>query len=208
MHAPHSAGPITLRRVRARRILFGPLTGIEVLGSRIDGTVVVIECAFSINLTALTLEQVLNKRHKLVTDMGDGMVLELRTDLAGSGLEARQAEKLRGDLDSKVLHEVPEAFNEDASFVRAVQLALKLKQAAGDNKKVLQELQKLSPAAPAQAAEFVVGKLEHSDRYVRQAAVETLGKLSAEALAPHAAAVLAKLEDGDEGVRGRAVGSG
>ena len=154
MHAPHSAGPITLRRVRARRILFGPLTGIEVLGSRIDGTVVVIECAFSINLTALTLEQVLNKRHKLVTDMGDGMVLELRTDLAGSGLEARQAEKLRGDLDSKVLHEVPEAFNEDASFVGAVQLALELKQAAG-GEEVLQELQQLGPAALAQAADFV-----------------------------------------------------
>ena len=110
-----------MRRVRACRILFGPLTGIEVLGSRIDGTVVVIECALSINLTALTLEQVLNKRHKLVKDMGDGMVLELQTALAGSGAEARQMEKLRGDLDSKVLHEAPEAFNEDASFGRAVQ---------------------------------------------------------------------------------------
>ena len=41
-----------------REILFGPLTGIEVLDTRIDGSVVVIECAFSINLTALTLEQV------------------------------------------------------------------------------------------------------------------------------------------------------
>ena len=34
-----------------------PLTGIEVLGTRIEGSVVVIECAFSINLSALTLEQ-------------------------------------------------------------------------------------------------------------------------------------------------------
>ena len=47
-----------------RRILFGPLTGIEVVDTRVDGTVVVIECAFSINLTAMTLEQVLNKRFK------------------------------------------------------------------------------------------------------------------------------------------------
>ena len=37
--------------------LFGPLTGIEVLGSRIEGSVVVIACDFSINLMALTLEQ-------------------------------------------------------------------------------------------------------------------------------------------------------
>ena len=38
-------------------VLFGPLTGIEVQRTRIDGSVVVIECAFSVNLTALTLEQ-------------------------------------------------------------------------------------------------------------------------------------------------------
>ena len=49
-----------------REVLFGPLTGIEVLGTRIDGSVVVIICDFSINLTALTLEQVLGKRRKVV----------------------------------------------------------------------------------------------------------------------------------------------
>ena len=40
-------------------ILFGPLTGIEVLGVRVEASVIIVECAFSINLTALTLEQVL-----------------------------------------------------------------------------------------------------------------------------------------------------
>ena len=54
-----------------QEILFGPLTGIEVLRTRVDGSVVVIECAFSINLTALTLEQVLSKRRKVVRDMCD-----------------------------------------------------------------------------------------------------------------------------------------
>eukprot|EP00966_Prymnesium_polylepis_P296699 6854237-Prymnesium_polylepis.3 len=44
-------------RPRCQEILFGPLTGIEVLRTRTDGSIVVIECAFSINLTALTLEQ-------------------------------------------------------------------------------------------------------------------------------------------------------
>ena len=38
-------------------------------GSRIDRSVVVIQCAFSINLTALTLEEVLGKRRKVVADM-------------------------------------------------------------------------------------------------------------------------------------------
>jgi hypothetical protein len=52
-----------------REILFGPLTGIEVLRTRVDGSVVVIECSFSINLTALTIEQVIGKRQKVVRDM-------------------------------------------------------------------------------------------------------------------------------------------
>ena len=58
---PHFAqvpSMISLPPSHTTRILFGPLTGIEVLRTRIEGTVVVIECAFSINLTALTLEQV------------------------------------------------------------------------------------------------------------------------------------------------------
>jgi len=52
-----------------QEILFGPLTGIEVLNVRTEASVVFIECAFSINLTALTLEQVLGKRQKVVADM-------------------------------------------------------------------------------------------------------------------------------------------
>jgi hypothetical protein len=54
---------LTLRAIAhllsIQEILFGPLTGIEVLSTRIDSSVVVIECTFSINLTALTLEQVI-----------------------------------------------------------------------------------------------------------------------------------------------------
>ena len=42
-----------------QKVLFGPLTGLEVLGKRVEGSVVVIECAFSVNLSALTLDQVL-----------------------------------------------------------------------------------------------------------------------------------------------------
>ena len=37
--------------------LFAPLTGIEVLRTRIDGAVLVIEARLSINLNALTIEQ-------------------------------------------------------------------------------------------------------------------------------------------------------
>ena len=92
------------------------------LGTRIDGTVVVIECAFSINLTALTLEQVLSKRHKLVEDTVSSMVLEMRM-LTGDVY----ADKLKSALDERVLSEAPEYFNNDANFSQAMLKANSLK---------------------------------------------------------------------------------
>ena len=105
------------------RILFGPLTGIEVVDTRVDRTVVVIECAFSINLTAMTLEQVLNKRFKTLQDMGNDMETEVRGSLVGTGVEDVQAAKLRAALKAQVLHEKPEAFNQDEIFAGSVQKA-------------------------------------------------------------------------------------
>ena len=70
-----------------REILFAPLTGVEVLGVRVEGSVVVIECEFSINLTALTLEEVVSKRRALVRQICD----ELR-DKAQRQLESSPAE--------------------------------------------------------------------------------------------------------------------
>ena len=92
------------------------------LGTRIDGTVVVIECAFSINLTALTLEQVLSQRHKLVTDTIFSMVLEMRTRSGDVS-----ADKLKSALNAGVLSEEPEYFNNDANFSQAMRKAMSLK---------------------------------------------------------------------------------
>ena len=64
-------------------ILFGPLTGIEVLGTRVEGSVVVIKCAFNANLAALTLEEVLGKRRKVVRDMCEQLALRARHAAAG-----------------------------------------------------------------------------------------------------------------------------
>ena len=45
-----------------REILFGPLTGIELQGTRVEGAVVVVEARLSVNLNALTIEQVRGSR--------------------------------------------------------------------------------------------------------------------------------------------------
>ena len=49
----------------------------EVRGSRCDGSVVVISVALSINLNALTLEQVISKRRLVVLNMGEQMRVEV-----------------------------------------------------------------------------------------------------------------------------------
>merc|ERR1719428_1079693 len=62
-----------------KEILFGPLTGIEVQKTRAEGAVVVIEVAFTVNLNALTLEQVINKRKKLLDKMWANLRIEIQS---------------------------------------------------------------------------------------------------------------------------------
>ena len=52
-------------------ILYPPLTGIEVLDTYVDGVVLVIKVKLSVNMMSLTLEQVVSKRRKVVSDMKD-----------------------------------------------------------------------------------------------------------------------------------------
>ena len=49
-----------------------PLTGIEVRSTRVDGAVLVVEVALSINLAPLTIEQVFGKRKKVLQDIVPG----------------------------------------------------------------------------------------------------------------------------------------
>ena len=76
-------------------VLFGPLTGIEVLGSRVDGGVVVIECDISINLASGTLEQVLGKRRKVVADMCEQLVARARQAAQEDGWEVVRVRTVR-----------------------------------------------------------------------------------------------------------------
>lgn len=66
-------------------ILFAPLTGIEMRGSRVMGAVQVYEVNLTINTASQTLEQVLSKRRKMLLDMSDNMEGELLHDLDARG---------------------------------------------------------------------------------------------------------------------------
>ena len=116
-------------------ILFGPLTGIEARRTRIDGNVVVVECEFSINLTALTLEQVVGKRLKLLKDMSDGMAVEVAHAHGDAARDALRAKLLAPHTPASLPG--PAAFSadwynqSDVRFVHAVKEALHLKAQLG-----------------------------------------------------------------------------
>ena len=92
------------------KLPFYPLvSSAQVLKTRIDGSVVVIECDFNINLAALTLEEVLGKRRKVVKDMCDQLAVKERHDAQG---ESWRALRTAGEDAAKPVPRAVEAFIE------------------------------------------------------------------------------------------------
>ena len=87
-----------------KEVLFNPLTGLEVKCTRVEGSVLVISVAPSINLNALTIDQVTSKRHTLLEDLKRSMLLEVQKDKdlvderIGDPLKKLLEEKLKGVL--------------------------------------------------------------------------------------------------------------
>ena len=96
------------------------------LSTRIDGSVVVIECDFSINLTALTLEQVLGKRRNLIDQMSEQIVDQLKQLLKGTGYAEQGVSLMEAEV-AAARKDDPEWYNEDANFLAAVQAVLDAK---------------------------------------------------------------------------------
>jgi hypothetical protein len=200
-------------------ILFNPLTGLEVRGEpRVEGKVLIVEVKLSINLTSLTIEQVIGKRKKVLQDMVPGLEAEVRQALRMEGLATPHGtEKLLGefrkDVEEHELGHPSKEYNDDEQFSKALQGMLEAKRQYGQGgKRRTQALARLTqeevercgfePKAYApDVAEAVNEKLEHSDVAVRRAALTTLRRLLPKTLAQHITALVAKLEDKDAGVR-------
>ena len=56
-------------------ILFAPLTGLEVQSTSCEETVLVVGVSLSVNLSSLTIEQVIGKFRKLVGDAAEGAAI-------------------------------------------------------------------------------------------------------------------------------------
>ena len=109
-----------------------------------EGSTLVVQSSFSINMASQTLEQVAGKRKKLLTDMGAQMAAEVRRGVAEEAAEeASQLVRVRlglercadagGAADERLeapLSDEAEAYNSDPRFQAAVSDALKVKRAA------------------------------------------------------------------------------
>ena len=126
-------------------ITFAPLTGLEVQQTSVDGSLLKIGVRLSVNLAAPTIEQVLAKRKKVVTDMCVHMSESLERELKGkawdvltdllssdgddgvSGDGVDVIELARSQLQASLARatDAPaEHFNEDVLLGKAIQVAV------------------------------------------------------------------------------------
>ena len=105
-----------------REILFAPLASLELRATRVEGRVLVVEVRANINLSALTIEQVVAKRHNLISSMGGGIKAELHADLARDlcPFPKGPARGFQVAIEHDVLQNAPVSFNNDARFGSAV----------------------------------------------------------------------------------------
>ena len=200
-----------------KEILFNPLTGLEVRGSRVEGQLLIVEVKLSVNLTSLTIEQVIGKRKKVLQDMVFGLEAEVRQALRTEGLAtAYGTEKVLGefrkDVEEQELGHPSEWYNDDERLAEAMQGMLQARRQYGlggqRRTKALAALQTddlercgFEPKAYTPEVVEAVTKLEDSDVGVRRAALKTLGMLEPATLAQHGTALVVRLEDSDAVVR-------
>ena len=103
---------------------FAPLTGLEVVNTKVEKKVLVVQVRLNINLQALTIEEVVSKRHKLVRDIAENMIANFRpeNDAAWSELltlDDDASNDARNELLRSVtaVTELPAlSFNDDKAF--------------------------------------------------------------------------------------------
>ena len=102
-----------------REVLLPPLTGLEALGSDVEGDMLVVHSKLSLNLSAQTLEEVLSRRRKMLMDMARGIELEVREALS-ERLTVPAIQILKNALLYGPLNHTPEWYNDDDNFAKVM----------------------------------------------------------------------------------------
>jgi hypothetical protein len=187
----------------------------------VEGVVTLVEAKLSVNLTSLTIEQVIGKRKKLLQDMIPSLEAAVRQGLAIEGLATAEGAEavavwLVNALNEEELSHDTEWYNVDTQFSSTVNamLATRKEFDVGGARRAaalgrLSEERVAAYGFPPWAftAEVVaeVTNLEDSDWHVRSTALEAIGNLSEEVLAVHGTAIAARLQDSQFFMRHMAV---
>ncbi|CAK0788615.1 unnamed protein product, partial [Prorocentrum cordatum] len=120
-----------------REICFAPLTGIEIVSGRVEASVLIVQTRLSVNLTALTIEQVIAKRKRVMEEMLENLKREVVQSLAGVSWQALFNELGEGkafqllveqhacdELDRAFTASAEKDFNKDDVFQNAVRAFL------------------------------------------------------------------------------------
>ena len=116
-------------------VLFAPLAGLQATEMRIDTHplngkhIIVVKMRVSINLTNPTIEQVVAKRRKICSDIGKGLLMEMRSALNKKGSAETEAflQLMDGLMAERPLSHGATWYNDDACFQEAVNETLRLK---------------------------------------------------------------------------------
>lgn len=114
-----------------KEVLFNPLTGLEVKSTRVEGSVLVISVAPSINLNALTIDQVTSKRHTLLEDLKRSMLLEVQKETEKDAVDELIGDPLKKLLEKKlkdVLKDDPKWYNKPENFKKAIDKLVEAKE--------------------------------------------------------------------------------
>ena len=88
-------------------LCFPPLASMQVLGTSVEGSVLVVSLRLNLNLTSPTIEEAIGKRRKVAADMCHNLCDEVRGSLAGwrcaCSAEA-QFERIRASAGTAVGH--------------------------------------------------------------------------------------------------------
>merc|ERR1719350_1653787 len=198
-----------------REICFAPLTGIEVLKTRVDASVLVVEARLNINLAAMTMEQVVSKRKKAFGDMCQNLEMETKlyfntfrevskvNELLNNVgiLKDRQTVQEYIEVEFRELQkQKPDVFNDDKLFRQNIHKAVGLKTFEYLDAAALDKLSRQGKVA-SPCLELVMERSRDGDPLIRAAAVKALVKLAEEQDLPTMNRVTELMSDAEPSVR-------
>jgi len=175
-----------------KEICFAPLTGIEVQGTRVEGSLLLVQARLNINLVATTIEEVVAKRRKMVIQMCDQLQVECEelfeaipneehinkvlADLGTLKGASSMREHTR-NLFAQIKTQPAEVFNDDLQLKKALDSALGIKDGSWLDLPAIEALG-AKGKQPSACAHLLARRLSANEAKVREAVAVSLGQVT------------------------------